>query len=333
MEPNDLVEPPLEPEMRIVDPHHHLWIEPPFPTLSPFPIEQLADEKRASGHNVCATVYIDAQRDYLKDGPEDLRPIGETRIVEAEACAAEQAGGAMQGIAAGIVGRADMRRGSAVEQVLLAHVAESPTRFRGVRHMAPWHTGMNFYNMDTTEQMMRSDAFCAGVSRLASLGLSFDAWVLFTQLEDVAFLARAVPDATIILDHAGTPLGVAPYEGRQDEVFARWKQGMQQVADCSNVVVKLGGLLMHNTGLVPPHGADGMTSEQVAASLHDYILASIDVFTPSRCMFESNFPIDRAHVSYGNLWNGFKRLTAGFSADERYDLFAGTAARAYRLTL
>jgi predicted TIM-barrel fold metal-dependent hydrolase len=192
---------------------------------------------------------------------------------------------------------------------------------------------MNFFDLPVTEQMMRSQSFCEGVACLARLGLSFDAWVVFTQLADVAYLARAVPDATIVLDHAGTPLGVGIYDGRHDEVFHIWKGGMTEVAACPNVVVKIGGLLMHNTGLVP-HGLCGrMSSEQVANALRRYVLTTIDLFSPARCMFESNFPIDGAYVSYGNLWNGFKRLVADLCPAERSALFAGTAGRIYRLSI
>jgi predicted TIM-barrel fold metal-dependent hydrolase len=322
---------PIEPDLPIIDTHHHLWIVPPFGGMEPFPIEQLAAERAASGHDVFATVFVDCQRTYLENASEAMRVIGETRTVDAEAAAAERAGGTMRGLAAAIVSRADMRLAARVEDVLVAHLAESPTRFRGIRHMAPWHLGMDFFGLDTSEHMMRSSAFCAGVACLARLNLSFDAWVMFTQLDDVAYLARAVPQATIILDHAGTPLGVGPYADKADDVFNAWKRGMMDLAQCPNVVVKIGGLLIHNTGLAPHQPAPPMTSKQVATALRRYVLTTIDIFSPDRCMFESNFPVDRYSVSYGNLWNGFKRLASDFARNEREALFAGTARRAYRL--
>ena len=305
-----IAEEALEQDLPIVDAHHHLWVTPPFPGMEPFPIEQLAVERAESGHNVVSTVFVDCQRTYLPDGPQEMRVIGETRTVDAEAARAEMTGGAMRGLAAAIVSRADMRLGAEVERVLAAHIAESPKRFRGIRHMTPWHPGMSFFNLETSERMMRSDNFRAGVGCLAKLGLTFDAWVMFTQIDDVADLARAVPDATIILDHAGTPLGIDPYVGRAAEVFAAWKGHMSDLASCPNVVVKIGGLLIHNTGLARPAA---MTSSEAAAALRDYVLTCIDLFTPKRCLFESNFPIDRAHLTYGALWNTFKRLTADFT--------------------
>ncbi|HEY1968810.1 MAG TPA: amidohydrolase family protein, partial [Pseudonocardia sp.] len=228
-------------DVPIIDAHHHLWIEPPFPQFAPFPIEQLADLRAASGHDVRATVFVDCQRTYLTDGPEELRVIGETRTVDAEAEAARQAGGAMSGLAAVIVGRADMRLGARVEDVLLAHLRESPERFRGIRHMTPWHPGMSFFGLDIDEHMLCSTSFRDGLAALAKLDLSFDAWVLFTQLNDVVALARAVPEGTIVLNHAGTPLGVGPWQGKADEVFEIWRDGMTAAAACPNVVVKLGG--------------------------------------------------------------------------------------------
>jgi predicted TIM-barrel fold metal-dependent hydrolase len=323
-----IAEEALEPDLPIIDGHHHLWVTPPFPGMAPFTIEQLAVERAESGHNVVSTVFVDCQRTYLAEGPEEMRVIGETRTVDAEAARAEMAGGAMRGLAAAIVSRADMRLGAGVERVLAAHLAESPKRFRGIRHMTPWHPGMNFFNLDTSEHMMRSTEFRAGVGCLAKLGLTFDAWVMFTQIDDVADLARAVPKATIILDHAGTPLGVDPYVGRSGEVFAAWKRQMSDLADCPNVVVKIGGLLIHNTGLAR---SGAMSSGETAVALRDYVLTCIDLFTPERCLFESNFPIDRAHVTYGALWNAFKRLTSDFTRTEREAMFAGTARRVYRL--
>lgn len=321
----------IEPDLPIVDPHHHLWIVPPFAGMEPFPIEQLAVERAASGHDVQATVFVDCQRTYLENSSAAMRVIGETRTVEAEAAAAERTGGMMEGLAAAIVSRADMRLGARAEEVLVAHLAESPARFRGIRHMAPWHPGMDFFGLDTSQHMMRSSAFCEGVTCLAKFNLSFDAWVVFNQLDDVTYLARAVPQATIILNHAGTPIGVGPYEGKAEEVFAAWRRGMTELAQCPNVLVKIGGLLIHTTGLAPHQPAAPMTSEQVATALRRYVLTTIDLFSPGRCMFESNFPIDRASVSYGNLWDGFKLLAHDFSRTEREALFAGTARRAYRL--
>ena len=313
----------------IIDAHHHLWVDPPFPQFPTFPIEQLASLRAGSGYDIRATVFVDCLREYLTDGPEELRPIGETRAVEAEAAAAS--GGPADGIAAAIVGQADMRLGGGVEHVLRAHLEESPTRFRGIRHMTPWFPGMSFFDLPIDEHMLCTPAFAQALAVLAKLDLTFDAWVLSTQLHDVVELARAVPEATIVLNHAGTPMGVGPWEGRADEVFSLWRDGMAAVAGCPNVVVKLGGLLMHVTGLVP-HGLDRpMNADEVATALRRYVRTAIELFGPDRCMFESNFPVDGMFVSYADLWAGFDLITADLTRAERASLFAGTAAGTYRL--
>jgi predicted TIM-barrel fold metal-dependent hydrolase len=322
-------------DVPIIDPHHHLWTDPPFPQFPVYPVDALARDRvqaRAAGHDIRATVFVDCMRDYLVDGPAELRVLGETRATEAEARESEEIGGDRAGICAGIVGRADLRTGARVEEVLQAHLAESPTRFRGIRHMAPWLGDVNFFDLPITEHMMCTPEFAEGFATLAKLDLTFDAWVLATQLDDVVTLARAVPQGTIVLDHAGTPLGIGPFEGKPEESFAMWRDGMAAVAQCPNVVVKLGGLLMHVTGLAL-EDSPAMTPEQVAAALGRHVHTVIELFGPDRCMLESNFPVDGAHVGYTDLWSGFELLTAELSRDERAALYAGTAARVYRIEL
>jgi predicted TIM-barrel fold metal-dependent hydrolase len=320
-------------DVPIIDAHHHLWIDPPFPQFQTFPIEQLAAMRAATGNDMRATVFVDCRRDYLTDGPEELRPIGETRTVETEAHAAASSGGPAAGIAAAIVGQEDMRLGSGIEPVLLAHLDESPTRFRGIRHMTPWHLGMSFFDLPIDEHMLCTPAFAEGLAALAKLDLTFDAWVLSTQLRDVVELARSVPAATVVLNHAGTPLAVGPWQGRADEVFSIWRDGMAAVAGCPNVVVKLGGLLMHVTELAP-HGLDRpMTADEVATALRRHVRTVIELFEPERCMFESNFPVDGAFAGYSDLWAGFDLITADLTRAERESLFAGTAARTYRIPI
>jgi L-fuconolactonase len=316
-------EPALEPDLPIIDPHHHLWAGP-LGDYPAFPIETLVAERKASGHAIRATVFVDCRQGYLTEGPEEMRPIGETRMVEALARGAEAAG--EHGLAAGIVSHADMTLGERAEPVLRAHMAESPARFRGIRHMAPWHEGRAVFGMTVEKEMMRTPAFRDGVACLGRLGLTFDAYVLFPQLSDVVYLARGASETTIVLNHVGTPAPLPGYSAK--EAHDVWRQGMAEVAHCPNVVLKLGGLLMHDQG-----GRDVSGSVDGAAAMRDHLLAAIDLFGPARCMFESNFPVDSLAISYGNLWNAFKRVTADFSRKEREAMFAGTAARVYRLAV
>jgi predicted TIM-barrel fold metal-dependent hydrolase len=236
-------------------------------------------------------------------------------------------------VAAGIVSLADLTLGSAVERVLEAHIAASPNRFRGIRYATSWHPSPDIRNAHTkpTEGLLLDANFREGFACLQKLGLSFDAWMYHTQLLDLASLAKAFPDATIILDHIGGPLGIGRYTGKRAEVFEDWKRGIAAVAECPNVVVKLGGLTMTMCGFDWHRLPKPPTSAELAAANGPYYLYCIEKFGVNRCMFESNFPVDKASCSYTVLWNSFKRMTEGFSSSERAALFRDTAVRAYRL--
>jgi predicted TIM-barrel fold metal-dependent hydrolase len=317
-------EAPLEPELPIIDAHHHLWDSaPPGAPFPPFPIETLIAERKAAAHNIRASVFVDCRWSYLTTGPPEYRPIGETRAVEAAAASAEAAG--EHGLAAGIVSHVDMTLGDGVEPVLQAHLAESPSRFRGVRQVTPWHQGVKFFGSEGQKETLRSPQFLASVAKLGALGLTFDAYVLFPQLSDVAYLAQRSPGTTIILNHVGAPRSIPGIpDAEADEI---WRRGLAEVAACPNVVVKLGGLLMHH------HGSDASGSEAAAAAMRHHLLTAIDLFSPERCLFESNFPVDGVAIPYGHLWNAFKRVTADFTSAEREALFWRTAARVYRIEI
>ena len=318
----------LDPELPICDPHHHLWDHPNNRYL----LDELLQDTK-SGHNVVQTVFVDCVSMYRKDGPEEMKPIGETEF--AQGIAAQSASGIYGPIAAcaGIVSFADMSLGEAVKPVLEAHVAASPNRFRGIRHAASWHESPKIRNAHTKapQGLMLDTTFQKGVQCLHKMGLSFDAWMYHTQLMELVALARACPDGTIILDHVGGPLGIGPYAGKRDEVFQDWKRGIAELATCPNVVVKVGGMTMPMCGFgwhkqdAPP------SSAELAEALGPYYLYCIEQFGVERCMFESNFPVDKASCSYAVLWNAFKRMSQDFSADERLSLFHDTAARAYRI--
>jgi predicted TIM-barrel fold metal-dependent hydrolase len=268
---------------------------------------------------------------YRIDGPLELRPVGETEF--AESVAREAATRAAEPlICAANVGFADLTLGAEVGDVLDAHIAASP-RFRGIRHCTAWDASELIHKTHTnpTPQMMSSASFRAGFRELARRDLSFDAWVFHPQIGEVADLARAYPNTRIVLDHLGGPLGVGPYSGRRDEVFALWRQSIRGLSECDNVLVKLGGLLMPLNGWRLHKRATPVGSEEVASLCRDYHLHAIDCFGVDRCMFESNFPADKPSVSYTVLWNAFKRMTKGFSEAERHALFHDTAARCYRL--
>jgi len=318
----------LDPALPIIDTHHHFWDRPDH--------RYLLDELRAvlaTGHNIVATIFLECRSMYRAAGPREMRPVGETEFVSGIAAMSESGGYGPVRVAAGIVGYADLTLGDRVEPVLKAHIRAGGGRFRGVRHSAGWDASDVIGNSraDMRPHLYRQPEFRAGLARLAALGLSFDAWLYHPQLADVAELARAVPAAKIIMGHAGGVLGYGPYAGKRDEVFAAWKSAMTELAACPNVVVKLGGMMRrlaafdYGTSPVPP------SSEELAGYWRPYMGTCIELFGAERCMFESNFPVEKVGTGYAVLWNAFKRIAAGASADEKLALFSGTARRVYRL--
>lgn len=334
----------LEPDLPIIDPHHHLWDlrpmlpmfpEPHHPFISAiipnayYTFDQL-HAHMTSGHNIIGTVYMECGAFYNGAYGDALKTVGEVEFVNG--VAAQSASG-LYGPArycAGIVGHADLMRGSGAGAVLDALQAASP-RFRGIRHAAAWDKdttvlGAPFHH---PEGLYRDTTFRQGFAELGKRGLTFDAWLLEPQLPDVIDLARAFPDQPICLDHVGTPVGVASYKGTLHERFDTWRHNIKELAKCENVVVKLGGLAMAFCALPEDGPCAGHGSEHLAALWRPYIETCVEAFGPQRAMFESNYPVDYWGADYAVLWNTFKRLARSASADEKAALFAGTAARFY----
>ena len=340
----------LEPELPIIDPHHHLWdrpaalmasLPPPrhgFDRLLRLSPRYLLDELLAdigAGHNVRATVFVECGAMYRAGGPPELSPVGETEFVNGVAAMSASGLYGETRACAGIVGRADLQLGDAVAPVLEALIQAGGGRFRGVRNSASYDGDPEVLGPLARIQggLYRSQAFRAGFARLAPLGLSFDAWLLEPQLDELIDLARAFPDTTIVLDHVGTPLGLASYAGRREERFPIWRERIGDLARSPNVVVKLGGLAMPFAGFASFMSTPPASSEQLAHEWRPYVESCIEAFGVERCMFESNFPVDLGSCSYERLWNAFKRLASGSSPDEKAALFSETARRVYRLTL
>lgn len=331
-------EAPIEPNLPIVDTHHHLWDrrdssraagEPP---IGRYLLDELMADIR-SGHNVVQTVFLECHSMYRATGPVEMRPVGEVEFVAGIAAMSESGVYGPQRAAAGIVGYADLALGDAVAPVLEAQIAAGGGRFRGVRFSAAWDADPVIGNSRglTGLGLYREAKVVEGVRRLAALGLSLDAWCFHPQIADVTALARAVPEATIVLNHVGGPLGYGPYAGRTDAVFEAWKPAMADLATCPNVFVKLGGQVMRLGAWTYPSSEPPPTSERMAELWRPWVGTCIELFGPDRCLFESNFPVDKMGTGWVQLWNAFKRLAAGGSPAEKATLFAGTARRAYRL--
>jgi L-fuconolactonase len=349
-DPRAASEAALEPDLPIVDPHHHLWAHRSHsgdPTRAPehgfewvgrltprYLLDELLADLR-SGHDIRATVHIQCHQTHRADGPEALKPVGETEFVNGVAALSASGLYGPLRVAAGIVGHANLTLGDAVAPVLEAHIRAGGDRFRGIRHSGSWDADRDVLGpvFRTGPGLYRSETFREGFAHLERFGLSFDAWLVEPQLGDLIDLARAFPETPIVLDHVGTPLGLGGYAGRREERFPIWREAIRALAQSPNVCVKLGGLAMVFTGF-PSFMADPpATSEQLARDWRPYIETCIEAFGPDRCMFESNFPVDKCGASYVATWNAFKRIASGCSADEKTALFSGAACRFYRLSI
>ncbi len=327
----------IEPDWEVVDAHCHLWEARDFPDpegSSPLRTSRyLLDEllrDTSSGHKVAQCVYIECGSGYYAAGPEHLRPVGETEFAARFAERTASCEGDTR--IAAIVAHADLRDPD-LDAALDAHEMRGGGRFRGIRQ-----SGARLD--DSSARLLLGAAppglyadpdFCRGVARLGERGLTFDAFQFHFQLEELAALARAVPETTIIVDHLGAPVGFSHAPAARDPVFAAWAKGVELLAPLPNVVMKLGGLASIVTGY------DGYKRDRPPASqdfVDDrgaYFHHAIRCFGPDRCMFESNFPVDSVSISYGILWNAYKTIATDYDAPARRALLAETARRVYRL--
>jgi predicted TIM-barrel fold metal-dependent hydrolase len=323
-------EPIIEPELAIIDPHHHLWDFPEYPY---FLAEILADAN--TGHNITQTVFLECTTCFRADGPEEEKPIGEVEFVNGMAAMSASGKYGPTRVASGIVGLAELRLGARVEDVLHKQISAGGGRFKGVRYVASWDDkdpAIRNGHTNPTQHIYRDDEkFHEGFAVLGKLGLTFDAWVYHTALPDLIALARKFPDQPIVLDHCGGPLGFGWYADKREAVFADWSKSIRELATCENVMIKLGGLGMRVIGFEFGNQDKPPTSEVLAAAWKPYIETCLEAFSPSRAMFESNFPVDKVSGSYAVYWNAFKRLASGATVDEKAQLFRETARRFYDL--
>jgi len=319
-------EAPLAPHLPICDPHHHLFEDP----TGRRPRYLLDDLRRdADGLNLVRTVFVDCMSHYLTEGTEALRPVGETTFVRR---VAEESARTIGCHIAGIVGYADMTLGDGAQAVLEAHVEAGGARFKGIRHATGWDPTPSIRSYrNQPGGMLLDTAFRRGVNCVARMGLSLDVHVHHHQLLEVASLARAFPEMPIIVNHTGLPLGIGPYAGKRDEVFRHWRGGIAELASYPNVYLKLGGTGMESFGFGWHERPAPPSSEEYAQATAPYLRVCIELLGADRCMFESNYPVDRRACPYVVMWNAFVRVTRDLSAGEIANLFHDTAARAYRL--
>jgi predicted TIM-barrel fold metal-dependent hydrolase len=318
----------IDPERRIVDPHHHLWRHPGIP---PYLLDDLWGDT-GSGHRIEKTVFMECGAEYKNDGPAHLRSLGEVEFVT-ELAEASAKGGSDRAEIAALISHIDLCESDRVSDTVSIHQETSRGLFRGVRHAGARdaHPEVLMIPGQAPERLYEDTRFRKGVAALGSLGHSYDTWHYHHQNQAFAALARAVPDTTMVLDHFGTPLGVGPYADKREEIFVQWKKDVAEISACENVVAKLGGLAMPDNGFGWMGRALPPTSDEFVETQSRYYLHMIECFTPARCMFESNFPVDKLSLSYPVLWNGFKKIVRDFSEDEKHAMFHGTASRIYRL--
>jgi L-fuconolactonase len=321
---NRLSEPMLEPELPIIDPHHHLWTRDGNVYLMP---ELLTDI--AGGHNVVATVFEECHSMYRTSGPVEEQSLGETEFVTGVAAMAASGTFGATKVCTRMVGNVDLMLGSQARSLLERHMIASGGRFAGIRQSTAWDASDRIHKVVPSEGMLLGTTFRAGYAALSALGLVFDAWVYHPQLSEVADLAATFPNTQIVLNHVGSPILGGPYAADRDKVFADWKAGMTNLAKHPNVTVKLGALPIRLPGVSTASKDTPPSSEEVAAAWRPWLETSIDLFGADRCMFESNFPVQKRWCSYQVVWNAFKRLAANASSTEKTALFAGTAARVY----
>jgi len=318
----------LEPGLPIVDPHHHLWVRNGNTYLLP---ELLADI--ASGHNVVATVFEECHSMYRADGPAEEASLGETEFVTGIAAMGASGTFGQSAVCRRMVGRVDLMLGAAAGPLLERHIAASGGRFAGIRQSTAWDASDRIHKVVPTQGMLLDTTFRQGFSALARLGLVFDAWVYHPQIGEVADLAGAFPGTPIVLNHVGSPILGGPYAAQRDTVFKDWKAGMAALAAHPNVTVKLGALPIRLPGVSTASRETPPSSREVADAWRPWLETCIELFGADRCMFESNFPVQKRWCSYQVVWNAFKRLAAGASARDKAALFAGTAARVYGVPL
>jgi predicted TIM-barrel fold metal-dependent hydrolase len=320
----------LDPARPIVDPHHHLWDRDGQRYL----IDEFTSDI-ASGHNVIATVYVEARSMYRARGPEAFRSVGEVEFANGAAAMSASGGYGRAAVCAGIVGHVDLLLGEGAKAVLEAEIIAGQGRFRGIRHSSAWDADASVAGMYATRprDLLLDPTFRKGFACLAPLDLGFDAWLFHPQIGELTDLARVFADTRIVLDHCGGPAGIGIYANRREEIFATWRSSIREIAKCPNVVVKLGGLAMRLLGYDFHERAAPPSSEELAAAWRPYMETCIEAFGPQRCMFESNFPPDKGQCSYQVIFNAFKRIAAHCSEAEKTALFSGTAIDVYRLKL
>ena len=329
---NQLIEDPILPNIPIIDPHHHLWDV----GFGRYYIEELLEDINSSGHNILSTVYIMSSSNtkiYSKDGLEEFKPLTEIEFATSEGKRADLIPNNRVKVNASIVGSVDLTYGNKLKPVLEKAVNISEGRLKGIRMLLASHTDPRISSgaVKSDLGLMLHPNFIDGAKCIQDANLSLDFWIYHTQLNEMEKIARALPDLTIILNHIGGPIHLGEYEGKQAATHREWRSAMMRLSRIPNINVKLGGLGMAVNGAKFHNSKFPPNSVQLSDVWKPWIYETIDMFGFDRCMFESNFPVDKGSCSYGALWNAFKILAKDMSDDEINKLFSKNAAKIYKI--
>ena len=329
---NQLIEDPILPKIPIIDPHHHLWDV----GFGRYYIEELLEDINSSGHNIVSTVYIMSSSNtkiYSKDGLEEFKPLTEIEFATSEGKRADLIPNNRVKVNASIVGSVDLTYGNKLQPVLEKAVNISEGRLKGIRMLLASHTDPRISSgaVKSDLGLMLHPNFIDGAKCVQDANLSLDFWIYHTQLNEMEKIARALPDLTIILNHIGGPIHIGEYEGKQAATHREWRSAMMRLSRIPNINVKLGGLGMAVNGAKFHNSKFPPNSVQLSDVWKPWIYETIDMFGFDRCMFESNFPVDKGSCSYGALWNAFKIIAKDMSDDEINKLFSKNAAKIYKI--
>jgi L-fuconolactonase len=322
-------EPILDPDIPIIDSAHHLFDRPSLRYMFD---DYLADAR--AGHRIVASMYVETLAFTRPDGQELLRPLGEVEF--ANGVGAMGASGVYGDcrVAAAIVGFADFRFGDQIAELLDRAMAIAPERFRGVRQIAIEHPSkamLRYVTNPPPAGLMHHPGFRSAFRHLAPRGLTFDAAVFHNQLCDVAELADAFPDTTIVLNHLGQIMALDLDAQSRATLFREWCAAQRDVARRPNVVCKIGGLGLPFWGFGFENRTDPVGYLELADAWRPYVETTIEAFGADRCMMESNYPPDGRSCGFVPLWNALKHVVRAASPKDKAAMFHDVAARVYRM--